>query len=606
MEFRILGPLEIAENGRVLALGTGRQLALVALLLVHRNTVVPIEQIVEELWGDSAPPTAGKIVRNSVSLLRKELGDRLVTRSPGYLLRVDPGELDAEQLEQAVADGGLESLTQGLALWRGSPLAQVAYSDFARTEIARLEELHLTAIEARIDAELTQGEHARLVPELEALVRAHPLRERLREQLMLALYRSGRQGDALDEYQAARRTLDEELGLEPSPGLQGLERKILTQDDSLAAPQRPGAARRRRRGGRLIAAGAAALLAGAIAAGVIELTSGAGATTLARLAPNSVGLIDPHSNHFVADILVGATPTRMAVTAKSLWVVNTEDESVSRIDPARRVVVRTIATRGEPAGIGADDTGAWLVYNRSRFGVYAASVGAGAGAAFIDARFNDVEQDVKLNRLFDHSASFAVTPDAGWVATAGYILRLDRSTGRVRRAVRVSPAGAGSFEAESGIAVGEGAVWAIGSADVVRIDPATGDVVARIPIAQNATRAAPDPTALAVGEGAVWVVSRRVAFSALTGVPRTGGASILRGFVSRIDPATNAVVATIQVGADPFAVAVGHGSVWVANRRGFTISRVDPGTNRVVASIPVGNRPQGIAAGDEGVWVSVS
>jgi YVTN family beta-propeller protein len=596
MEFRVLGPLEIADNGRTLPLGTGRQLALVALLLVRRNTVVPTERIVDELWGESPPATAAKIVRNSVSLLRKELGNRLVTRSPGYLLRVDPDELDADRLEEAVADGRPEALSEGLALWRGPPLPEVAYCDFARPEIERLEELRLAAIESRIDAALEQGRHAQLVPELEALVRAHPLRERLREQLMLALYRSGRQADALEEYQAARRTLDDELGLDPGPGLQQLERRILNQDPILGPPAPAAAPRLRRRSGLLLALGAAALLAGAIAAGVVELTSGGNTKSLARIAPNSVGVIDPKTNRLVAEIPVGSSPTRLALTDDSLWVVNSGDRTVSRIEPDRRVVARTIALPGEPGGIGADGSGAWIVYARST-GQYTDS----AGAAFIDARYNDVNRTVALNRLWDSSGSFVLLPGAAWTAGAGFVSRLD-SSGKLVRSIRVSPIGAAGFESESGIALGEGALWVIGSADIVRIDPSTGEIVARIPIAQNPTGAAPNPTALAVGEGAVWVASRALTF---TSTYIKSQVPIRRGTVSRIDPRTNAVVATIPVGADPFGIAVGEGSVWVANRRGFSISRIDPRTNKVVAAIPVGNRPQGVAAGAGAVWVSV-
>jgi YVTN family beta-propeller protein len=597
MEFRVLGPLEIADEGRVLPLGSGRQLALIALLLLHRNHVVSTERIVDELWEGSPPPTAAKIVRNTISLLRKELGERLVTRPPGYLLRVEPGELDAELLERALVEGDRESLTTALALWRGTPLAQVAYHDFARSEVERLQELNQTAIEARLDAELEQGEHARLVPELEALVRAHPLRERLREQLMLALYRSGRQADALEAYQDARRTLDAELGLEPSRGLQELERKILTQDESLAAPARRRAVLARRRGGLLIALGGTALIAGGIAAAAIALSSGGAIKALAQIAPNSVGVLDPRSNRFVAQIPVGATPTGLALTGDSLWVVNTGDRTVSRIEPDGRVVVRTIAVPGEPGGIGADGSGAWVVYVRSA-GQYTDS----AGAAFIDARYNDVKRTVALNRLFDSSGSFVLLPGAAWTAGAGFVTRLDPS-GKVVESIRVSPVGAAGFEAESGIALGEGALWVIGSADIVRIDPSTGEIVARIPIAQNSTGPAPNPTAVAVGEGAVWVASRAVTFTSTT---LKDEVPVRRGTVSRIDPRTNAVVATIPVGADPFGIAVGEGSVWVANRRGFSISRIDPSTNKVVAAIPVGNRPQGVTAGAGAVWVAVS
>src|SRR5262245_6745874 len=215
MEFRVLGPVEVVDEGRPLRLGSGKQLALVAYLLLHANEAVSVDRLVDELWGESPPATAAKIVRNYVSLLRRELGDRLITQSPGYLLRVEDGELDSRQLERAVASGDLESLNGALALWRGSPLAQVAYEPFAQSEIARLEELRLTALETRIDAQLELGQTG-LTAELESLVREHPLREQLRGQLMLALYRSGRQADALEAYQDARRTLDRELGIEPS------------------------------------------------------------------------------------------------------------------------------------------------------------------------------------------------------------------------------------------------------------------------------------------------------------------------------------------------------------------------------------------------------
>src|SRR5687768_5544501 len=179
MEFRVLGPLEVADEGRVLPLGSGRQLALFAFLLLHANEAVSVDRLVDELWGDSPPSTAPKIVRNSVSLLRRELGDRLESRPPGYLLRVQEGELDSDVLERAVESGELEELTAALGRWRGSPLSQLAYESFAQSEITRLEELRLSAVEARIEAELELGRHGNVVGELERLLRQHPLRERL-------------------------------------------------------------------------------------------------------------------------------------------------------------------------------------------------------------------------------------------------------------------------------------------------------------------------------------------------------------------------------------------------------------------------------------------
>jgi DNA-binding SARP family transcriptional activator len=279
MEFRVLGPLEVVDEGRVLELGSGRQLALVASLLLHANEPVSVDRIVDELWGEAPPTTAAKIVRNNVSLLRKELGDRLVTRSPGYLLVVHEGELDSARLERAVASGTRDDLDQALALWRGPPLSQLAYEPFAQTEIARLEELRLTAVEARIDAELELGRHRALIPALETLVQQHPLREGLRAQLMLALYRSGRQADALEAYRRARLSSSEELGIEPGPELRELEHRILNHDESLAAPPEPEhvpATVRRRRGPFLVAAAAALVLASIAAVAALRCVTTAG------------------------------------------------------------------------------------------------------------------------------------------------------------------------------------------------------------------------------------------------------------------------------------------------------------------------------------------
>src|SRR3954447_5369132 len=254
MEFRLLGPLEVVEHHRPLVLGGGRQRALFAVLLLHANEVVSADRLIDELWGQAPPMTAGKIVQVYVSRLRKELGNgRLVTRSPGYLLRVERSELDLARFEQFVAEAGRADprsaalkLRQALALWRGAPMAELAYEPFAQAEIVRLEELRWAALEQRIDADLAVARHSDLVGELEALIAENPLRERLRCQLMLALYRSGRQAEALDVYRHARRELSEQLGLEPGEELKRLEQAILRQDAALvlaAEEPRPQAVR---------------------------------------------------------------------------------------------------------------------------------------------------------------------------------------------------------------------------------------------------------------------------------------------------------------------------------------------------------------------------
>jgi DNA-binding SARP family transcriptional activator len=254
MEFRILGPLEVVDRDRPLRLRGTKQPALLALLLVHANEVVPEERVLEELWGAEPPQSGRAALRVRVSGLRKALpGVTIATRARGYVLELEPDALDAARFERLLARGSaalaaaeLEEAASVLraasALWRGPALADFAYESFAQAEIARLEELRVRALEDRIEAELGLGRHADLVGELEALVGAHPLRERLRGQLMLALYRAGRQAEALAAYRETRRYLADELGLEPSPALQALEQEILRHDPSLEPPSLPVAA----------------------------------------------------------------------------------------------------------------------------------------------------------------------------------------------------------------------------------------------------------------------------------------------------------------------------------------------------------------------------
>jgi DNA-binding SARP family transcriptional activator len=234
MEFRILGPLEVVDEGSPIPLGGARQRAVLALLLTRPNQVVSTDRLIDDLWGTEQPRTASNTIQYYVSQLRKLLGaDRITTRPPGYAIRIEPGELDLEQFETLVQRGDPDALREALALWRGPPLADFAYESFASDEIARLEELRLIALERRIDHDLEAGRHAELVPELEQLISEHRLREHLRGQLMLALYRSGRQAEALAVYQEARETLVDELGIEPGTALQQLQHAILQHDPSL-------------------------------------------------------------------------------------------------------------------------------------------------------------------------------------------------------------------------------------------------------------------------------------------------------------------------------------------------------------------------------------
>ncbi|MGZ4394372.1 MAG: BTAD domain-containing putative transcriptional regulator [Gaiellaceae bacterium] len=241
LEFRILGPVEVLDREKALALGGQKQRAVLAALLIDAGHVVSTDYLVDALWGEHPPKTAGTSLQNFVSQLRKALGPEvLVTKPPGYQLRLEPGQLDldrftrlVEEARQASAEERSTTLRKALALWRGAPFADFTFESFAQPEIARLTELRLSVLEERMDADLEAGRHTELVAELEPLVAEYPLRERLRALLMLALYRSGRQAEALQAYQDARSALVDELGIEPSPALSQLHGSILRQDSGL-------------------------------------------------------------------------------------------------------------------------------------------------------------------------------------------------------------------------------------------------------------------------------------------------------------------------------------------------------------------------------------
>lgn len=251
VEYRILGPLEVVDEGEPVALGRPKERLVLAVLLLHANEFVARERLIDELWGESPPPTARKAVNVYVSQLRKALvrngHDPITTADGGYRFEVDAERLDAVRLERLLAaarehassgelEAAAELLREAIALWRGPTLAGLLLESHGRDEVARLDELRLTALMDRIDCDLALGRQADVLGELQVLVGEHPLRERLRAQLMLALYRADRQAEALEAYRQAREVLVEQLGIEPSPALQRLQKGILAQDPGLELP----------------------------------------------------------------------------------------------------------------------------------------------------------------------------------------------------------------------------------------------------------------------------------------------------------------------------------------------------------------------------------
>ena len=353
----LLGPLVVLEEGRSVELGGRMQRTLLAILLMHRDEVVSVDRLVDDLWGASAPPPgAAKTLQVYVSRLRGSLGAGAVAREGGgYVLRLPSGSVDADRFEQLYNAGreqrsrgessaAARTLRDALVLWRGEPFTELADNTSALAEIARLDSLRLAAIEERIGADLELGRHDALIPELERLVREQPLREGLRAKLMLALYRSGRQADALETYRQGRRTMRDELGLEPGPELQELERSILNQDPALRAPPPRGPlprVRMRNRGGVFALAGGLLLVTAAVAA-LLGTRGGAQTAGLASVAPDSLAEIDPSSNRLVAEVPIGSAPVAVAVGAQSIWVANAGDQTITRVDPVNRQVMGRI------------------------------------------------------------------------------------------------------------------------------------------------------------------------------------------------------------------------------------------------------------------------
>ncbi len=601
MEFRILGPLEVLEDGRPVELAGGRQRTLLALLLLHANEVVSNDRLIDGLWGERPPATAAKVLQNAVSHLRRSLGDHLiVTRAPGYLLQVGPEAIDARRFESLLDDGrqtlaagrpaeAAETLRDGLALWRGPPLDEFAYEPFAAAEIPRLAELRLRALEERIEADLALGRHADLVGELERLVSEHPLRERPRGQLMLALYQSGRQAEALQAYQDGRRLLAEELGLEPGAGLQRLEKQILTQDPALESPalvplqkdEPRGSATRTKRPSRRLALGLAAiaLTAAALLAALLFARGGDPAPTVV---PNSVVKIDPETGEIVDVFRVGGLPFKPAIVGDYVFVSSEEDDILSRID-VRSGEVDAHGGLQSPAGVAAGADGTLWV--GTSYGDHVSQINA---------------DDYQLRRRADvplGSQSWFVAVGGGsvWVdhiyPTA--LSRFSARTGKLQRRY-VLPDSAGiSWTNE--VAFGEGAAWTAvvassqGQGVLLRTD-ALGGGSERIPVGNL-------PYAVAVGFGAVWLTDL-VEEPLVNAEPEAGQ-------LFRIDPATGDVDDVTPVGKWPAGVTTGGGSVWVANGGERTISEIDPGTNQVVKTIPTRYYPYNLTYGHGFLWVAV-
>jgi YVTN family beta-propeller protein len=608
VEFRILGPLEVVEEGRSLVLAAGKQRGLLAILLLHANEVVSSDRLIEELWGGQPPVTAAKSLQIYVSQLRKLFANSgegatgngvLVTRPRGYELRVEEGQLDLDRFQRLLEQGrqalGREAaedaavkLREALALWRGPPLADFAYEPFAQAEIARLEELRLAALEERIDADLALGRHAALAGELEPLIAKHPLRERLRGQLMLVLYRSGRQAEALHLYQQTRTVLVEELGLEPGPALQELEQAILRQDPSLAPPA-PAASTSYAERPQPAPSGTVTLLFSDIE-GSTQLVRQLGAdyeallTThnrLLRAAFEQAGghLIDRQGDALffafgrAKDAVMGAAAAQHALAAEH-WPT----------DAAVRV---RIGIHTSEPGVGEEGYHGLGVVRASRI----CSAGHGGQILISQATRALIEDEelhgVGLRDLGTHHLKDMPRAERIFQLVVD---GLPAEFPLLRAPAEAPPLPLAGREEE----LAEAARAAVGEA---------GRPARRLRVAARVSR---HPRALIVG-GALLLLAAASSGTAIA-LTRGSGAGGLAGVAPNslgvIDPKTNQIVAQVPVGTQPADVVYGEGALWIANQGDSTISRVDPKQQRQVKTIPLGAEPGGLAARNHSIWVA--
>src|SRR3954447_5062219 len=494
MQFRLLGPLEVETDDGPVDVGAGKRRALLAHLLIHANEVVSAEQLIDELWDEHPPATAAKSVQVYVSQLRKALstnGAVLGTRGSGYVISVAADEVDAllfeerlETAQQAFTEGdarsGAREARGALELWRGPALFDFAYESFAQTEAARLNELRLVALETRIDADLALGAHSRVASELESLVAEHPLRERFRAQLMLALYRCGRQSQALETYRDGRRLLLDDLGIEPSPELRDLEQKILTQSEDLSAPRRlartkaaPSRAadpvvrpeRRRWRGGWLTVAGATLVIVGGIAAIAQRAgTGGSEATVAVDAAPHSMVVVDAIRSRPVAATPLAGRPTDVATGKGRLWVATVDSPSLTSIDARTRKIVTTIPLRGHPDAVAFGAGSIWIAD-----GSAGTLVRVRPGYGTVERRFH-----FPAAPTAEGTAGQLQVPRATLAAGGGAIWLTNGSS----NLIRVDPASNRTKRIDAGrrlnaVSAGAGGIWALAAdtATVLRVDP---------------------------------------------------------------------------------------------------------------------------------------
>jgi YVTN family beta-propeller protein len=602
-----LGPLQAERDGAVLALGGRQQRAVLAVLIVHRPAVVTVARIADEIWGDSVPAGYVRTIQTYVHHLREALertpggpngGGRVITTTGGgYRLTVTPESVDAVAFEDLVATaqdrqkaGNVTAARalyeQALALWRGEPLSDLADLSFASAYASRLEDVRLSAVEGVIDTRLALGDHVSVLAELGDLVRRYPMRERLHAQRMLALYRSGRQAEALEAYRAVRDLLDRELGVEPSADLRQLHQAMLVQDPALAAPQTSAVASdaaesaaspsarataaageptvddhapngRRRRS---LAAALVALLVvagGAVAFGAWHQPT----RSLSSLPPNSLARIAADGTLHDA-IPLGMSPTAVAYGAGSLWVTGGTNGLLLRIDPHSHKVIDRIPVGHTPTAIALTAQDAWVTNSRD-------------GTV---SRINtDADSEVQTVPVGAVPTAVAADSSGVWVANSSddSIQRIDASSGKAAAPVPVGGR-------PDGVVVSGRTLWVANGDDstVWEVDSTTGAPL-RGPVPVGTS-----PAAMVPLHGSLWVADED------------------SQSVDRVDVRTGSVTGHFVTGDGPSAVASSGSTIWVANAYEGTVARVDTAKESQRKKFAVGASPRAFVAVGSSVWVA--
>jgi DNA-binding SARP family transcriptional activator/streptogramin lyase len=565
VDFGILGPILVRSGGVVARIPAGKQRAVLATLLARAGETVPSSAIIDSVWGENPPASAGHLVQVYVSQLRNALQQvglegRLLTEHNGYRLQCEADELDSARFEALAHRGTVEleagdaaaaaaTLRSALEIWRGAALVDAPVEGEPARRASELDAQRLRVHEQRIQADLDCGGGAALVPELTGLVAAYPLRETLRAQLMVALYRAGRQADALAVYQDARRTLVDELGIEPGPRLRELEGRVLRHDASLDVAAAPlegeaGAPGHDAEGRRrwLIVAGIGIAAASAVAAIAIILAKDRPPGTVVVPA-HGVAVVDERGTVVTHARSFGTSPGRLSYGAGGLWVGDLDAHTLSLVDPVTLRAKRVIGLPDTPSVVATAGAIVWLSYSYSgRIGRYL-------------VRTDTLTQPIRPTPTATGLAALAPTERDIWVGQQdGTVLALDPVSLRVRASSK-----AGRYMA---LGVNSTAVWGVGfaSPDVARMDRSTAKVVYRVPVNGGAR-------ALAADERDVWVA---------TADPDR---------LYRIDARTSQVTLTIPLGRPPSALVIGRDAIWIAS--GSHLERIDPGAGELTRTLEV-------------------